>query len=450
MPGTPKPETISTKQDRIAKLAQQMPDTALRTLAHHIDIEWLKEAHRRTRKDAAPGVDGVSAKDYEQDLEGNLGRLLDAAKSGLYRAPPVRRVLIPKGGGKTRPLGIPTHEDKVLQRAVAMVLEAVYEQDFLPCSFGFRPGRSAHGALDALRDGIVSMGGAWVLEVDLRKFFDTLEHHHIRDMLNQRVRDGVITRLVGKWLNAGVMESGSVMHPEEGTPQGGVISPLLANVYLHVALDRWFASEVQPRLRGRSKLVRYADDFVIVFSDEGDARRVWEVLPKRMGRYGLTLHPEKTRLVWIGPDRAPTGEREDVAARSLDFLGFTLFWGRTFAGYATVRSQTRSKSLTKALESIRAFCRRHLHDPLATQHQSLSQKVRGHYGYFGRPGNSESLSNFFWEVRRIWKEWLSRRSSAGVLSWEHMHAVEKRYPLPPPRITRKATQRAGALTSRMR
>ena len=280
------------------------------------------------------------------------------------------------------------------------------------------------------------MGGAWVLEVDLQSLFDTLEHHHVRQMLSQRVRDGVVTRLIGKWLNAGVMESGAVTRSGEGTPQGGVISPLLANVYLHVALDAWFTREVQPRLHGRSTLVRYADDFVIVFADEGDARRVWQVLPRRMARFGLTLHPEKTRLVWVGPEREPEGAREDKPARGIDFLGFTVFWRRTMSGRPTVRTQTRSKSLTKALESIRAYCRQHRHDPLAEQHQTLSQKVRGHYGYFGRPGNSKALSRFLWEVLGIWREWLSRRSSKSALSWERMRAIGKRFPLPTPKITR--------------
>ena len=245
MPGTPNPETISTKQDRIAKLAQQMPDTALRTLAHHIDTEWLKEAHRRTRKDAAPGVDGVSAEDYGQDLEGNLGRLLDAAKTGTYRAPPVRRVQIPKGDGKTRPLGIPTHEDKVLQRAVTMVLEPIYETEFYDFSYGFRPGRSAHQALEALWKGLMNRRIGWVLDVDVQSFFDTLDHQVCRDLLGKRVGDGVVVRLVGKWLNAGVLDGGIVKRAEVGTPQGGVISPLLANIYLHEVLDKWWIQDVR-------------------------------------------------------------------------------------------------------------------------------------------------------------------------------------------------------------
>lgn len=226
MTATSSADRISPKLARIAELARRSPDMVFTTLFHHVDMDWMREAYRRTRKDGAVGVDGQDAAAFAAELEGNLRRLLDAAKSGTYRAPPVRRVHIPKGdGSQTRPIGIPTFGDKVLQRAVAMLLEAVYEQDFLACSFGFRPGRSAHGALDAVREGLLSMGGAWVLEVDLRKFFDTLEHHHVRDMLSQRVRDGVVTRLIGKWLNAGVMESGAVTRPDEGTPQGGVITP---------------------------------------------------------------------------------------------------------------------------------------------------------------------------------------------------------------------------------
>ncbi len=438
MTATSSADRISPKLARIAELARQSPDMVFTTLFHHVDMDWMREAYRRTRKDGAVGVDGQDAAAFADDLEGNLRRLLDAARSGTYRAPPVRRVHIPKGdGSQTRPIGIPTFGDKVLQRAVAMLLEAVYEQDFLACSFGFRPGRSAHGALDAVREGLLSMGGAWVLEVDLRKFFDTLEHHHVRDMLSQRVRDGVVTRLIGKWLNAGVMESGAVTHLDEGTPQGGVISPLLANLYLHVALDTWFAREAQPRLRGRSKLVRYADDFVIVFEDERDARKVWEVLPKRMARFGLTVHPDKTKLVWIGPPRPPTGGDEGPSPRTFDLLGFTVFWGRDVRGFPTVRTQTCAKSLTRALDGIRAYCRRYLHAPLAEQHQMLSQKVRGHYGYFGRPGNIVALQRFVWEVISIWKDWLSRRSSAGVLSWERMREIEKRFALPMPRITRR-------------
>jgi group II intron reverse transcriptase/maturase len=289
---------------------------AFTSLAHLIDILWLHEAYHRTRKDGAAGVDGQTGKDYEANLEGNLQSLLDRAKSGTYVAPPVRRVHIPKAGSvtETRALGIPTFEDKVLQRAVAMVLETIYEQDFLDCSYGFRPGRSAHQALESLWRQTMNMGGGWIVEVDIRKFFDTIDHGHLRAFLKRRVHDGVLTRLIGKWLNAGVLEDGCLTHPDKGSPQGGVVSPCLSNVFLHYVLDDWFEREVRPRLKGQSFLIRYADDLVMGFSCDEDARRVMAVLPKRFEKYGLTLHPEKTRSV---PFERPPDRPERLGPQSL-------------------------------------------------------------------------------------------------------------------------------------
>ena len=264
-------------------------------LSHHMDLTWLAMAHARTRKDGAAGVDGVTGEDYEVDLTVNLQNLLDRAKSGTYRAPSVRRVHIPKGNGtQTRPLGIPTFEDKILQRAVAMALEPVYEQDFLPCSYGFRPGRSAHQAVETLREGLRTMGGGFVIDLDIRSYFDTVDKGQLQRLLAQRVRDGVIRRRVGKWLNAGVLEEGRTTYPGRGVPQGGVISPLLSNLYLHEVLDTWFHERVIPCMRGRAFIVRYADDAVLAFSDKTDAERVFRTLPKRFAKYGLTLHPDKT------------------------------------------------------------------------------------------------------------------------------------------------------------
>src|SRR5215813_13635630 len=307
---------VSTQQERIAELAKQSPQMAFTSLAYLRDLDWLKEAYQRTRKDGAVGVDGVTAEDYERDLEGNLQRLLDRAKSGTYQASPVRRVHIPKGGSatETRPLGIPTLEDKVLQRAIVMLLEPIYEQDFQDGSYGFRPGRSAHQALDSFRNQLMDCGGGWVLEVDIRKFFDNLDHGHLRTFLRHRVRDGVLLRLIDKWLKAGVMEDGSVSYPEAGTPQGGVVSPALSNVFLHYVLDLWFEQEVQPRLRQCAFLIRYADDFVIGFRDQRDAQRVMEVLPKRFGKYGLTVHPTKTKLVPFCPPSSQTKDQSGPGA----------------------------------------------------------------------------------------------------------------------------------------
>jgi RNA-directed DNA polymerase len=437
MNGTPTPASISTKLERIAKLAKQMPGAPLRTLAHHIDIEWLRESYRRTRKDGAVGVDGQTAADYAAQLEGNLRSLLDRAKSGdHYRAPPVRRVHIPKGdGSKTRPIGIPTFEDKVLQRAVAMVLEAVYEQDFLACSYGFRPGRGAHDALQAVWEQTMSMDGGWVLEADIEGFFDAIDHARLREVLQKRVSDGVLLRLIGKWLNAGVMEEGAIYHPDSGTPQGGVISPLLANVFLHEVLDVWFEREVKPRLKGRASLVRYADDFVLVFALEQDARRVEEVLGKRFAKYGLRLHPEKTRLVRF--ERPPRGRKPERHERpdTFDLLGFTLHWGKSRKGNWVVQRKTMSSRLTRARHRISMWCRDNRHLPIKEQHVALSRKLRGHDAYYGVTGNIRRLELLRFWLRRDWLKWLRRRSRAAARqNWEWMEGVLKRFPLPPPTI----------------
>src|SRR4029077_11751159 len=298
---------------------------------------------------------------------------------------------------------MPTFEDKILQRAVAMVLEAVYEQDFLDCSYGFRPGRSAHQALDALWHRLMGVRGGWVLEIDIRKFFDALDHRHLHAILRRRVRDGVLLRLIGKWLKAGVLEDGCITHPESGSPQGGVISPILANAYLHEVLDTWFEQTVKPRLKGRASLIRYADDAVLVFEVEGDARRVLDVLPKRFAKYGLTLHPEKTRLVpFQGPRRgAPPGPRGG-GPDTFDFLGFTHHWGRTLKGNWAVKRKTARGRLGRSLRAICQWCRENRHLSIKEQWEALTAKLRGHYAYYGITGNIASLSSFRYHVTRIW------------------------------------------------
>ncbi len=422
------------------------------TLNHHVDLHWLREAYRRTRKDGATGIDGQTATDYEANLEVNLQSLLDRAKSGRYWAPPVRRVHIPKGAnGDTRPIGIPTFEDKVLQRAVVMVLEAIYEQDFHDCSYGFRPGRSAHQALDALWQQTMRMGGGWILEVDIQKFFDTLDHGHLRELLQRRVRDGVLLRLVGKWLNAGVMEKGCVTHPETGSPQGGVVSPMLSNVYLHYVLDEWFEREVWPRMRGRAFLIRYADDFTMGFACEEDARRVLAVLPKRFGKYGLTIHPEKTRLV---PFRPPprSGSGDEPQPGTFDLLGFTHYWGLSLKGNWVVKRKTARDRLTRAIRVAAQWCRLHRHDPIAEQHRTLSQKLQGHFGYYGITGNGTSLSRFRDEVVHAWRKWLSRRKRGQPMPWDKFMCLLGRYPLPIAEVVHSVyrVKRSQTLRNRMR
>lgn len=435
MDGTKSSIPISTRLERIATLAKQFPGSPLTTLSHHIDIEWLREAHRRTRKDGARGIDGQSAEEYAADLEGNLQRLLERAKTGMYRAPPVRRTYIPKGNGERRPLGIPTFEDKVLQRAVAMVLEAVYEQEFLDCSHGFRPGRSARQALDAIHQQATRTAGGWAIEIDIRKYFDTIDHRRLQEVLRQRVRDGVIVRLIGKWLNAGVMEDGALRQSDAGTPQGGVISPLLANIYLHTVLDTWFEREVLPRMRGSAKLVRYADDAVLLFSTEEDAQRVMAVLPKRFEQYGLTLHPDKTRLIaFERPDR-PSRKDDDGPASpgTIDFLGFTIHWRKSPSGKWNVTMRTAKDRFRRTLVSIAKWCKANRHVPLGDQQQALNRRLRGHYNYFDRVGNRERLWTLLRRVQREWKRWLSLRSQRARLTWEAMRRLLARYPLERPR-----------------
>jgi group II intron reverse transcriptase/maturase len=435
MTGMSSPETVSTKQRRIAELARKAKDMSFWSLSKDLDKEWLREAYRRTRKDGAVGVDGVTAKQYEESLEANLESLLDRAKGGRYMAPPVRRVYIPKGSNpqEKRPLGIPTLEDKILQRAVVMLLEPVYEEDFLDCSYGFRPKRSTHKALEAVWEQTMGMGGGTILEIDIRKFFDTVSHGQVQAFVRQRVQDGVITKLIGKWLNAGVLEDEQVSYAEAGTPQGGVISPLLANVYLHEVLDKWFEQEVKPRMKGRVFLVRYADDAVMGFANEADALRVMEVLPKRFEKYGLKLHPEKTKLVPFRPEGSREGRQEEKRKEpgTFDLLGFTHYWGKSRRGRWVVKRKTMKSRYTQALKRIYEWCRENRHLELKQQQEKLAQKLRGHYAYYGITGNSDAIRRFKEEVKRVWKRWLDRRSQRKKEGgWEWFHKMYERFPLP--------------------
>lgn len=432
-------ETVSTRLRRIAELAEGARDMAITSLNHHLDLEWLREAYRRTRKDGAPGVDDRTAEEYAVNLEENLRDLLERAKSGLYRAPPVRRVHIPKGKGRgTRPLGIPTFEDKVLQRAVTMFLEAVYEPLFKDFSYAFRPKRSPHQALERLWKEAMEGQGGWILEFDIRSYFDRISHSELQRIIRQRVRDGVLLRLIGKWLNAGVMEEGRVHHPGSGSPQGGVISPILSNIYLHEVLDTWFDEDVKLRLRGRAFLVRFADDGVLGFSSEDDARRVLEVLPKRFGKYGLELHPEKTRLVpFRNPDTSGGGDGTGGRSGTFDFLGFTLYWGRSRRGRPVIRRKTAKDRFRRAMVAFKECLRRIRHHPLVEQHRTLDQRLRGHYAYFGVTGNFEALSRLRDAIGRLWHKWLNRRSQRRSLTWEDFGRLLERFPLPRARIVHR-------------
>ena len=402
------------------------------SLHHVIDLEWMHEAYRRTRKDGAVGVDGVTAADYETELEGNLESLLNRIKAGSYYAPPVRRQYIPKADGRKRPLGIPTLEDKVAQRAILMLLEPIYEADFLPCSYGFRPGRCAHDALDALRTGVMEQGHRWVIDADISDYFDSIEHRHLRSFLDLRIKDGVVRRMIDRWLKAGVLEEGTVKRSDTGAQQGGVLSPLLSNVFLHHVLDEWFGREANPRLRGSCQLVRFADDVVLTFADRHSGERMLAVLGKRLGRYGLELHPTKTRYVDFRPPRRPGHE----ADATFDFLGFTHVWGRSRKGRTVVRQVTAKSRYARAVKAVHGWCKRNRHLPIKQQQEYLSRVVRGHCGYYGVTGNGKRIGWFRTQVARSWRKWLSRRRRAGGLNWDRMNEVLKRHPLPPATVMR--------------
>lgn len=435
-------DTISPKLARLTELSRQHPKRVFCSLHQQIDLAWLQKAFQRTRKDGAVGVDGQTAAHYAAQLETNLQALLERFRSGSYHAPPVRRVHLPKGDGRTRPIGIPTFEDKVLQRAVTMLLEPLYEPIFDRHSYGFRPGHRAHDAVRVVRETMETWRGGWVIDGDIQSYFDTIDHRHLRVFLDERVTDGTLRRTIHKWLSAGVMEEGITVIPEAGTPQGGVLSPLLANVYLHHVLDVWFRTQVQPRLRGRSELVRYADDFVLLFEHGDDARRVYAVLAQRFARFGLTLHPKKTRLLPFKPERTPAAHNDPRrGATSFTFLGFVFLWRRSDRTIGPHRRRwwvqrlTMGERFTRSLRKIRDWLFSHFHDPIRKQWEALNRRLRGYFQYYDIAGNRRRVDCFVWRVGRLWKRALSRRSQKSRMTWERFAALQLRFPLVRPAST---------------
>lgn len=429
------PTSVRTRQQHIATIAERHTDSPLTTLNHHLDMLWMREAFRRIRKDAAPGVDGVTVSEYAENLETNLAALLDRAKSGRYRSSPTRRVHIPKNEKETRPISIPTLEDKVLQRAVAMALEPICETDFMDCSYGFRPHRSPQKALSSLRGAIKEVGGGWVVDVDIRQYFDSIPHAQLNELLRNRINDSVILRLIAKWLKAGALDGEEIIISDEGTPQGGVISPMLSNIYLHNVLDVWFEKEVRPRLRGKAKLIRFADDFVVIFERLDDAGRFMDVLPKRFAKYGLTVHPDKTKLVdFCHPWES--GRKPDT----FDFLGFTHYWGKTRKGGYAIQKKTSAKKKRAGLKRMNEWCKKNRHKPLAWQHAKLCRKLEGHYSYYGVTSNSASIQEFRCQTLRIWRYWLNRRSrKRDGMNWQRFRMILRNvHPVPSARIVHKA------------
>ena len=434
--------TVSSKLREIARQASQYPDRVFTTLAHLIDIEFLQEAYRRTKKSSAPGIDGVTAQDYAKHLDANLRDLHQRLRNGRYKAPPVERVWLEKPDGGKRPIGKPTFEDKIVQRAVVMLLEQIYEHEFHDFSYGFRRGRRPHDALRELREQCNQTNTSWIIDADVSGFFDAIDHHHLREFLRRRMNDGSIMRLIGKWLHAGVLDEGIRFHPETGTPQGGVISPIAANVFLHYVLDDWFVQEVQPRMQGRTFIVRFADDFIIGCEREDDAHRIMAVLPKRFSRYGLTIHPQKSKLIaFARPAGRPTAQQDKQDRQSpgrgngtFDFLGFTHYWARSRRGSWVMKRRTAQKRLRRTATALWLWCRKNRHMPLPQQHTRLKQKLVGHYNYFGVRCNYAQLSAIQRIAERAWFYWLNRRRRHPDYNWEEFRRLLETFPIPSPRI----------------
>lgn len=432
MGDTSRSQTISTKLRKIADQAADYPDMRFSTLAHHIDADLLFEAYRLTRKNGAAGVDKVTTAAYEVSLEENLKDLHERLRTGRYQAQPVKRVYIDKEDGKKRPIGIPSLEDKIVQRSVVMLLTPIYEGMFHDFSFGFRPGRNPHQALGIISESCWRLKAGWIVDADVSGFFDNMDHGVLRDFIRRRVNDGGILRLIGKWLNAGVMEEGICAQTEKGVPQGGVVSPLLSNIFLHYVLDEWFVRDVLPRMKGRCFMVRFADDFVIGCEREEDARLIMEVLPKRFNRYGLSVHPEKTKLVDF--TRPARNTRKGKGNGTFDFLGFTHYWAKSRRGNWVIKRKTVRKRRNRFVKAIWDWCRSNRHLPVPVQHKKLCQKLRGYYQYHGIRFNYETLGLVNFLAGRAWRHWLNRRSRKGPMNWATYFKFLAKYPLPKPRI----------------
>jgi RNA-directed DNA polymerase len=432
-----KSENMSPQLARIAGLAREDKQRKFFSIAHLLTIDALYAAFLSLRTEASAGVDGVTYKQYDVHTWEKIPILHEKLKSGEYRAQPLKRVYIPKEDGRQRPISIPSLEDKIVQRATVKLLNAIYEQDFLECSYGFRPGRSAQHALDEIGRVICRRPISFVLEADICSYFDNIVRSQLMEMIEKRVSDGSILRLIRKWINIGVIDEGRLLVTEMGTGQGQVISPLLANIYLHDVLDEWFQQVVKPRLKGEAYEIRYADDFILCFQFREDAEKVVEVLHQRFAKYGLQLHPDKTRLIEFGPNALTKPEQSGgKKPATFDFLGFTHIckWSRRRRFMIQVR--TMRKRLRRSLKAVAAWCRQHRHDPVEEQCKALNRKLRGHYQYYGRPTNFRSLREYYRNVRWIWKTWLNRRTRGKTMNWERFGLLLRRYPLLLPRITR--------------
>ena len=426
-------ESMSPGLQRVMERARRNPQERQFALAYLIDVEALRRSYHRLRNKAAAGVDGVTKAEYGRDLEANLQDLHSRLKAMKYRHQPIRRVHIFKDKSRTRPIGIPATEDKIVQDALRDILEAIYEQDFLDCSHGFRPGRKPHDALKVLNRAGRKGEANVILEADIVSYFDSIDRQMLSEMLQERIADKSFMRLVGKCLRVGVLDGEEFSRPDEGTVQGSVLSPILGNIYLHNALDKWFEEKIKPRLKGKATLIRYADDLLVAFELREDAERVMAVLGKRLGRFKLSLHPDKTRLIDFR--RPPWSQTGGKGPDTFDFLGFTVYWRRNRQGRGWhVSWRTRKARLRRAINTAHELCRRQRHMPVPVQHQALRRRIQGHFNYFGVNDNQRSLATLSYHVRRSWHKWLNRRSQRSRLNWKRFEDLMRDFPFPSPKV----------------
>lgn len=419
-------ETMSTVEMQIAERSRKYPGVALTNLHSYITPAYMHGCYEELNKNSTRGVDGKNWDEYKVNVKEDIEQMHNMFKNGSYRAPDIRRAYIPKGDGTKRPLGIPTVEDKILQRAVSKILTPIYEQEFYDFSYGFRPGKSAHGALQSLFEEVSFRGKRYIIDADMKNYFGSIEHQCLREMLDQRIKDGVIRKQIDKWIKAGILESGMVTYPKEGTPQGGSISPILSNIYLHYVLDKWFIEQIQPLLKGGSSLIRFADDYLMCFTNKEDADRVFSVLPKRLLKYGLTLHPDKTCLIDLN--------KQDNDKRGFDFLGFTHYMSKSRRGRAILKRKTSSKKLKMSLNKLNERIKVNRHLPNKVLIDDLNRKLRGYYQYYGITFNSRSLGRFYAQVERMLYKWINRRGG-NRLNWERYSTLIRKWrPLLRPKI----------------
>lgn len=423
---------VLTVEMQIAARARKYPGEALTNLHEFINVEMLHTCFDSLNKKGASGVDGEKWIDYNKQRQERIPQLLTAFKSGVYRAPHIRRVLIPKGDGKYRPLGLPTLEDKLLQTLVTRVLTPVYEELFYACSYGFRPGKSQHQALEELSREVSVNRMRYIIDADMQNYFGSINHQCLREFLDLKIKDGVIRKMIDKWLKAGIFENGQVTYPTEGTPQGGTVSPLLSNVYLHYVLDTWFKEQIQPLLRGGSFNIRFADDFLLGFTSREDALRVMEVLPKRLGKFGLTLHPEKTRLIDLEEEK----KCGNHPIKTFDFLGFTHYLSKSRKGKPILKRKTSSKKLNQALKRLSDWIKCYRHKlPMRELIEELNQKLRGHYAYYGITFNCRRLHTYYNGTKRLLHKWLNHRGGKRLWTWNKIAKLTTEWmPLIRPRI----------------